>query len=183
MDKTYLRYGWRMILLIRRSKDGGHNRPDYHAHKILVKGEEEYLQALVKLREIRDTKDEPEKWRIYASVNARNIQKAIRKFKFDMLESDFYDEYSHNKFYVEIENRWHGAVMIPSSRDETMFLIDVDYNYGERARDVKQILKNAGVDILFSYPTRNGRHIITKPYNPNLTPTLEIKKDGLMYIE
>lgn len=183
MDKSYLRYGHRVIMLIQRAKDGGHNRPDYHAHKLLVKDEGEYLSALANLRRVRDSKENPENWRIYANVNARNIEKAIRKFKFDMLEADYYDGFNRHRFYTDIENRWFGCVMVPSSRDETMFLIDVDYNHGEKYRDAKKILDEAGVEILFSYPTKNGRHIITEPYNPNLTPTLEVKKDALMFIE
>ena len=37
--------------------------------------------------------------------------------------------------------------------------------------------------ILLHYETPNGWHVITQPYNPELTKGLEIKKDALMFLE
>lgn len=176
------RDGIRILILLQRVKDGGHNRPDYHAHKRLVNGREQYEKELDRLRQLRASKEDPSKWRIYSSVNRRNIEKGIRNFKQDMLEADYYDEASRHQFYMDITNRWHGAIMKPNTATEKRFLIDVDYNEGD-SKDAAQTILELVTTILLDYPTTNGHHFIVEPYNPALTPELEVKKDALIYVE
>jgi hypothetical protein len=68
--------------------------------------------------------------------------------------------------------------------NERLFLIDADDIIG---RDVcGEVLKHCeelGVEILKSYRTKNGWHIITKPFNPSLWKhESEIKKDALILL-
>lgn len=182
MTKEDFRDGWRMLILLQRVKDGGHNRPDYHAKKIITNGVGEYEQALGVLRKTRAQAPDPELFRIYSSVNKRNIEKAIRYFKYDMLDADYYGDADRHKFYSDIKNRWTGAFMKPQARAETRFLVDVDYDEGDSKEETEHMLKQI-TTILLDYPTKKGHHFITEPFNPGLTPSLEIKKDALIWIE
>lgn len=179
MKKENFRYGWRVIMLHQRNKEGRHNRPDYHSVKRISNSEDEFEEQL---QELRKMKGDTPNLRIYASVNARNIDDAIRKFKFEQLEADYYDDEQRYQWYKDIKNRWIGALMTLSSRAETHFLIDCDCNEGESSNETRVILGRS-TNILLEYETPNGVHFITEPYNPNETPGLEIKKDALMYIE
>ncbi len=68
--------------------------------------------------------------------------------------------------------------MDPASREDTKLLIDIDAEDDEEA--IRKNLTVLNVWIRLDYPTKNGRHIITEPFNPALVPVAEIKKDGLL---
>ena len=125
--------------------------------------------------------------RIYSCLNKRDIKKAIRGFKFKQLEADYYDEDSKNNFYLDIKNRWTSAIMKPASRAETRFLIDIDDIIGDKSdiSFVDQYLEDIKVKVLLKYPTKNGWHIITEPFNPALWNGNfgEIKKDALLLLD
>ena len=77
--------------------------------------------------------------------------------------------------------------MNPSSRAETKFLIDIDNVFGDRT-DISVIdkhLEKTGVKVLLTYPTKNGWHFITDPFNPNLwnSDFGDIKKDSLLLLD
>ena len=182
MTKADFKDGLRVVMLLLRAKNGGHNRPDYHVHRRITRNIEEYDAAVQELSTLRDTKEQPELWRIYSTLNRRNIEKAIRIFKTDQLEADYYDEESRHRFYIDIKNRWVGALMKPQSRAETFFLVDVDTNHGESIEAAEKTLHTV-TDIFMGYSTPFGVHFIVKPYNHTLTPELEVKKDALMLVD
>lgn len=168
--------GYRFIMLCHRNKEGGVNR-DRKQIKKVSKNKEHFIDILSKMFEVIDRKKEIP-YRIYSCVNARDIDKAIRNFKFLQLEADYYDTESRNSLYLDIKNRWFSALMRPNARTETNFLIDIDEDddYEKIKSDLCKITRNQ-----FEYKTKNGYHIITTPFNPALLKA-KINKDGLLLL-
>ena len=81
------------------------------------------------------------------------------------------------------------ALMKPSSRVETNFLIDVDDIIQEAENyDISYIeehLEQIGVKVIMKYDTKNGVHIITEPFNPSKWNSEfgTIKKDALILLD
>lgn len=175
--------GIRLIMLTLRSKEGGKsNKPDRVAHKKLSNSIEEFDKIVDEFIELSNNSKEP--LRIYSSVNKRDINKGIRNFKKLQLEADYWDIESKNSFYLDIKNRWISCIMQPNAREETNFLIDIDGDILEYMK-IKNHLIELKIDILLDYPTKNGFHIITKPFNPSLLSEVRedhIKKDGLILL-
>jgi len=169
--------GVRLLMLTKRVKEGGKfNRPDWNAKRIVSKNKEDFEEILDLLLDVKDTD-----YRIYSSVNTRDIEKGIRKFKIEQLEADYYCEKDRHKFYYDIKNRWISALMQPSCRSGKNFLIDIDEGDDDEKAIEKQI-KKKGIVTVLRYDTKNGRHIITEPFNPALLPGVEIKKDALLLL-
>ncbi len=177
--------GVRVLILVQRNKEGGNNRRDKGSIKRKVsKNKEEFAEILSEFLEIKNSSDIP--LRIYSSVNPRNIEKAIRLFKFEQLEADFYDIENKHNFYYDIRNRWVGVVASPKAKSGTLFLIDIDHTVNRANVDsVKEALETRGIKIVLDYKTKNGNHIITEPFNPQLVESLklEIKTDGMLLLD
>jgi len=121
-------------------------------------------------------------FRIYSSLNKRNLEKAIRLFKEKQLKAD-YIEQLRNPFYTRIERYFVSSLMIPSSRDEKQYLIDLDDLGIEN--EIKTILQNNSVEIIFEYNTITGKHIIVKPFDVRLIKTsdkVQLHKDGMILL-
>lgn len=172
----YLTQGTRGVMLLRRNKDGQEGNAQRHSIKRITQNTEEWKAAVLELREIQ--KNLPSH-RIYSSVNARNMIHAIREFRRRQLECEFGSDLELEAFYVDIKNRFFSCLMNPNARNVTMFLIDCDSDEEYKAA-LNQL--DGKVAILFDYPTKNGRHLITEPFNPNKFDGLQIKKDDLVYI-
>lgn len=173
--------GYHVLLLLQRHKEGGETN-NTKIQKIVSRNPKEYLQGLEKLVEAMTSSDKP--LRVYASLNERDIEKAIRQFKYEQLESDYYDQEQKENFYLDSRNRFVGALMQPQQRKTNMFLFDVD---NEEGRDVMgETLRILPPDVIIQqYPTKNGWHIITSPFNYTtitLPKGCEFKKDGLILL-
>lgn len=169
--------GYRGIMLIHRNKDGEVGNAQRKCFKTITNGVEEWTNAIEKFKYLKET-GYPEH-RIYSSVNCRNMQKAIHEFKKRQLEFDYGNNQELDEFYRDIQNRFFSCIMNPSCRNESYFLIDCD-NDVDYIRAQVLIPKDL---IVFDYATKNGRHLITKPFNPNvLTSPLDVHKDDLLSI-
>ena len=173
----------RMIMLTQRNKEGGKvTKPDRVAKKKITKNREEFIKVFNEFESFKNNTNVP--LRIYSCVNKRNIDKAIREFKYRMLEADYYDEISRRSFYYDIKNRWMSCVMSPTSRAETNFIIDIDDN-NLTVKTLRE-LQSLKVKVILHYNTKNGSHVVTEPFNPNLLktkyPELGIAKDGLLLL-
>jgi hypothetical protein len=121
-------------------------------------------------------------FRIYSTVNKRNLEKAIRVFKEKQLKADYIEQLK-NPFYTRIERYFVSSLMIPSSRDEKQYLIDIDDLGIEN--EIQTILKNNSVEKIFEYNTVTGKHIIVKPFDARLikeSDKVQIHKDGVILI-
>jgi len=173
--------GYRVLFLIHRNKEGGATN-NTKVRKIIVRNNGEYKTALKEL--VREKNESELPYRIYASLNQRNIDKAIRQFKFEQLEADYYDQIQKENFYLDIKNRFIGCLMQPAQRKTSLFMFDVD---NEEGRDVmgESLLAIPSEQIIQTYPTKNGWHIITKAFNYTtlkLPDGCELKKDGLILL-
>lgn len=171
--------GTRVILLMCRGKDGGPNKEYKRRVSVLIShNKEQLIRNIGKCLAIKDASVDP--LRLYMTLNSRNIVKAERNFKEQMLEMDYQSPEMKKVFYERLEGNWVSALMKPSARDTTYFMIDVD---NEEGRDMfsEHIneLNRLNVEIVQTYNTKNGHHIITKPFNPNTYKyASSINKDG-----
>jgi hypothetical protein len=172
--------GIRVIMLCQRKKEGKKiSKTDRASIREISTNKDEFLSIVKKLKKIKDKSNKP--LRIYSCVNKRDIEKAIRTFKFLQLEADYYDNKSKYKFYLDIKNRFISALMRPENRAETLFLLDIDSEDEEKF--AKKIIEENSIEIISEYKTKNGKHIITKPFNPKIMPGIEIKKDGMLLLD
>lgn len=120
---------------------------------------------------------ELQKWatpgmRIYQTVDKRNVQKAMRRFKELQLENDYHK--TPEDFYLDMENRWTSSLQQPTSRAESHFLFDFDDEATTR-RGIETLAQFEADDItedhyVHGYQTKSGFHIITKPFNYTKLP-------------
>jgi hypothetical protein len=167
--------GVRGILLIRRNKDGESGNAQRKAIKKISRNKEEWKEIILNFKELQ--KNSYEGYRIYSSVNGRNMDKAIHEFKLRQISSDYGNKEELDWFYVDVENRFFSCLMNPSCRTESNFLVDCDTPQ-EYQKAIDRIEPQL---ILLDYETKNGRHLITKPFNPNEIK-VEAKKDELIFI-
>ena len=168
--------GIRAIFLLHRNKDGESGNAQRKSIKRVSRNAKEWHEIVSHFAILQQ--DSYSGHRIYASVNSRCMEKAVREFKRRQLDNDYAAGDIKDWFYVDIQNTFLSCLMNPSCRNEGNFLIDCDTN--EQLKDALKIIpKNF---IIFDYPTKNGHHIITHPFNPNDYQGLEIKKDDLMYL-
>jgi len=183
--------GTRVLFLIWRNKDGAKVSRNLKIRKLISSNEEEFEKCLEQLLDLRERYSELP-LRIYSSVNKRNIDKAIRKFKELQLENDYQDKEQFNRFYKDIKNKWISSLMRPSSRAETQFIIDIDNNNTDYVNTIEdEMLEHT--TIIKKYKTKNGYHLIVKPFNPNLIKSyskdgyirsdVSLKVDGLILLD
>ena len=177
--------GIRVVLLIHRSKEGGmNNKYKRHLRKIITTNSNEFFQAIKDLKEIKDTDERP--LRIYASCNNRDLNKAIRLFKEQQLATDYDPEEKLSSFYLDIKNRFISCLMNKACRNEKNFLFDLDEVDDRSFHSIYNILEKQ-TEIVNYYQTKNGYHIITKPFNYfkeiNKDIADTIQTDALMLID
>lgn len=169
--------GVRVLFLIHRNKEGGDTN-NTKVRKIITQNSKEFIEELSALVKMKNESEEA--YRIYSSVNDRNVEKAIRKFKYEQLDADYYDGEQKHQFYFDIRNRWIGCLMQPQQKKSSLFLFDVD------TEDNGEALKALhDVEIVKSYKTKNGWHIVTQPFNhtkKTLPENVELKIDGLLLL-
>lgn len=168
--------GVRVLLLMLRSKDGGSARTDRKAvKKIVTTNPQEFDQAL---KELRAKWDEDE--RIYSTINPRNLEKAIRIFKYRQLDADYFATVDKEGFYLDLENRWISSLKDGKASSEQFFLVDVDEVEGvDVAGPIYKEIEERNLWVMDSYRTRNGQHIILKPFNPAIV-SFPVMKNSLM---
>lgn len=185
IEQTFSKFmeGTRVLLLICRTKDGGHNKEFHRRVLTLVSHtKEQLIKNIKKCLAIKEVSEDA--LRLYMTCNSRNIEKAERLFKIEMLEMDFQSKENKEIFYRRLEGNWVSALMKPGSRETKYFLLDVDNVEGKDMLDehIKE-LSLMGVHIIQVYKTKNGHHIITEPFNPAEYKYSEvINKDGQLLL-
>ena len=169
--------GVRGIMLLRRNKDGEEGNAQRKAIKRISRDTYEWKAFIRELYELQQTSHQG--YRIYSSVNSRDITKAIHEFKRRQLETDYGTMHEFESFYCDVKNRFFSCLMNPNCRAQNNFLIDCDTQLEYEHAELQ--LRNSGL-VIMEYKTRNGVHIITRPFNPNDYGNMEIKKDELMFI-
>lgn len=170
--------GFRVLVVSSRTKDGGKNAADRHKIREVSRGKEDFDKRCKRIIDEIDSGEDI--LRLYASVNPRDIEKAIRELKFNQLEADYYDDESRQGFYLDLRNRFVSCMAKPQCKAGSKFLIDCDTP--EEYQDAISFCGKNDIKRYWIYPTQNGMHVITQPFNPNDAEGLEIKKDGMFLV-
>ena len=147
--------GCRVLLLKGRNKDGVAEQRQVHKVSYSPKEFQHQLHFLIGLMHPNE--------RIYASVAERDLKKGIREFE-RRQHLAAYDQRPED-FYMNLESRWLSCLMAPTSVTHKRWLFDADTP--QEATSVLNALAVAKVPS-YNYPTKNGRHIITSPFNRQL---------------
>lgn len=177
--------GVRLIMLLHRTKDGGHNKESRRASKrFLYRTPEEFKTALFEAVLAQTLSGD--KYRIYLSVNARDVSKSVFYLEQCLLDAHHGNSADmKNDLYQKVFFDSRAFLMQPAHRATKLFLLDIDDVEGMNRLDVILSLlgKHPEIEELLRRRTRNGWHIITNPFNPALlNGALEIKKDALIYV-
>lgn len=174
--------GFRVILLIHRSKDGAKNSTR-HERMLFTRNRQEFEETLAFMLEERD-KNVLNNLRVYSTVNSRNLKKSIQLFKHDLIDMENMPENVVSDFFSAIKSRFASCLMRNSNKDESYFVFDIDDP--TTLDEALQIFEESGFsdEIVKQYKTKNGWHIITKPFNyTKLTKELPMNKDGLILLK
>ena len=183
---TFLPYsdGVRIILLVHRSKEGGAGRKIQRTNlrKVITKNSEEFFQIVGEMQDFMSKDDRT--LRIYSTVNGRNINKAVRKFKQEMLDNDYNPDRIKEKFYLDIKNKWVGCLMSSSAKAESSFLLDLDGCDDRSFHSIYNLVEKL-TRIQTYYQTKNGYHIITDPFNHTKLDKdmITVLPDGLLLLD
>ena len=169
--------GVRVLFLLWRGKDGGDktNEDERQFATRVSFNSKEFAKNLKELWLLQE--NFYKECRIYSSVNARNVKKSIFTLKKELLYGEMQDEAGRNKLHERVLKSSRHVLMQPSSAETSLFLFDID------KEDISQELGeiNTLTEVLLTYRTKNGWHVITKPFNPaTYKGDGEIKKDALM---
>lgn len=120
--------------------------------------------------------------RVYMNINSRNMPKAIKEFKKQMIDAD-YTPFYHN-WYLNLDQKFKHILMQPKQRETKYFLIDIDSKDLYILFQVNNQLRDMEVEKINFYHTPNGFHFITKPFNINKMKieNVEIKTDAFMLL-
>jgi len=131
----------------------------------------------------------PEDYSIYITYNPRSLVKALRLLRIKMLDwetniissGDLSQYLMHLK---KLDREFISCLQKPEARSRKWhFLIDVD-NLNKLDLVRKQIEK-LGLEVCAESKTKNGMHILVKPFNLQLWKPIEdveLKRDGLFHI-
>jgi len=126
------------------------------------------------------TADYPGIWRIYRSVNARNVNKAEVELVKTLVDRINDPSSASNK---PIPSLWKTILMQPRNKAERLYLIDIDTVNSEVPAAINRLLDGK---VHMSTNTPNGYHLIAEPFDIRLVESIEdvsVLKDGLLFIE
>lgn len=175
--------GVRMLLMLERSKDGGHNKEERRVFETYTtfnsESFKEKLRNLLFLKYLSDREV-----RIYLSLNPRNLKRIVRTIEESLLESHYCDEFNRDNIHKKVCGGQRHYIMQPSNAETKLFLLDIDdIDDSDEMGIALQNISDAGVQELLRYRTKNGWHIVTKPFNPALWNKPEqVKKDPLLLL-
>lgn len=156
-------------LALRRKKDTG--------LKGKVIKEFDYDRLIERLKRRNDLKGQ--QWRIYRTVNKRDIVKAKKMFLKRLIDDNKDDTFMDQIFY--------SCLLNPACKAEKKFLIDIDNTDIKYCLDINKYLVNNKIHILENSNTPNGYHIITNGFDSRelllMFKDVEIKKDALFFQE
>ena len=136
-----------------------------------------YLRDCVKQGKIKD------KVRLYAGVNDRDIEKALRRFKEQMLLMDYSPESQRNDFLFKLDKSFQHYLFQPNARKSKFFLIDIDEDSQSLFDEVMAVVDKES-DTIETYKTPKGAHIVCEPFNIKHLKDLDVTvhKDGLILL-
>lgn len=121
--------------------------------------------------------------RLYASVNDRDIDKALKRFKEQMLLMDYSPEVQRNEFLFKLDKSFQHYLFQPNARKSKFFLIDIDDDSQALFDKVMGVVDKES-DTIATYKTPKGAHIVCEPFNIKHLKDLDVTvhKDGLILL-
>lgn len=176
--------GVRLLLLLERTKDSGHNKEDKRVVMTKVTlDRDSFKKGLTELLILKETLYKSH--RIYLSVNPRNIAQIIRDIEIDLLNAHYTDSLCRESTYTKLIKSPRHWVMQPKNSIGSLFILDIDDKGGiDKSGEALKKVEELGVEVRLAYRTKNGWHIVVEPFNPSLWDSTlgEIKKDGLLLL-
>lgn len=175
--------GARMLILLERKKDGGHNKEERRNLGTKFSfSSEEFAYAVKELLLLRLIYPES---RLYSSANQRDVKKVIHKIETELLDVHYSNDEEKNTFtYKKLIKSPRHFFMQQANAQTKLFVLDVDDVEGEDLHDkALRLCAELEVEIVKSYRTKNGWHIVTEPFNPALWTVGEVKKDALLLLD
>jgi len=174
--------GTRVLLLLQRAKESGHNKEHKRRRaRFVTHGDPEQIKRSLfelLLMQAISTVD----YRVYLSAAPRDLVKAEMHFKKTMLDVDFTGNENKRFFYEHIEDKWISALMSSNPiQGRNVFVLDIDQ---ENNSDALKRVAEHNIEVLKLYKTKNGWHIVVKPFNRTLWDEKlgEVKNDGLLLL-
>ena len=128
-------------------------------------------------------------WRVYHTVNARDMRKALKQFRHTIIDTDSTD----------ICSLWRSELLQQSNRAEKKFMLDIDTKNWELYMEILSWFKTyfdgecqktkVEQDVEISrYYSPNGYHVVlSKPFNRKLFcesfPDVTVLVDGYYFVE
>lgn len=175
--------GMRMLLLMERKKDGGHNKEERRVFETYTtfnsESFKEKLRNLLYMKHLFD-----KNLRIYCSANPRDLNKVVRHIEEGLLESHYTDQFNRDNIKRKVCGGQRHYIMQPQNALSKLFLLDIDNEDGKDAMgDALIKINDLGLEEVLRYKTKNGWHIVVKPFNPALWGNPEqVKKDPLLLL-
>lgn len=180
---------------ISRKKENNCTNSQEKVFREIIKRPEEIERKYNRLKQsvlaYRNPDGSQRKFYIYISVNARDTRKAIFHLQKNLI--DYAQQLTRGEDVVNslnrIDRKWWSILMKPTSRaGRGKFLFDVDDKDEENIKWLMNQIAAQDSEYLIK-ETKNGYHIVCKPFNLNSTVLLggkgffEIKKDALLFVE
>ncbi|MGD9670137.1 MAG: hypothetical protein AB7U75_13905 [Hyphomicrobiaceae bacterium] len=184
--------GIRVLLLVRRNKDGASNGPNFKEVSYSKAKFDDVVQKM--LARVPDLTG----YRLYASADERTLTPAQLDFSQRKTKADFSTD--PLSFYRDIENHWISCLSGNAARKTKYFLFDIDNPCISVFGEVEQAVRDAhqehwqkhvsnGVDdyfspIVYRYATKSGYHLITLPFDPGKLPAeySDLRKTNAMML-
>ena len=179
----------KVLLLIPRKKDNPSVATEAMQHRKCFRkiwsDEEEREKRILELKAIAGMYPEY-MWRIYETINWRDLRKTYYAFQQKMLDWQRSDPNGKMEWLDKVHAKWTSIMMTPECRckDDPLFLIDKDDKLN--LKEFEKDLKAEGVVTREKYETPNGRHYLVEPFNTQISFkhfNAETHTDGLRLVE
>jgi len=150
--------------------------------------ERKYKKLLTLVRHY-PSRAKPEDYSVYITYNPRSLIKAIHLLKMRMIDwehnaiisGNFSGYFMHLK---KIDREFISCLQKPEARSRKWhFLIDVDDM--SKLDEVREQIDKLGLEVCGESRTKNGMHILVRPFNLQLwkpIENVEVKRDGIFHI-
>lgn len=190
-----------LMLLIPRSKDNKivQSQETMHTFVRTIKKVEDFDKCFNELKLIGDKLEL--KYNIYLNVNPRCVLKAYHALKKKMAEWDYHlinGDKDSLRTIKKLDREWQTCLQLESSKSKcNYFLLDVDNKDEHELKCLRAFLNQNNVNVKeeFMGETRNGYHVLVKPFDcrlfyvymndlksANINHPFELLKDRLIQI-
>lgn len=175
--------GMSVVMLIDRQFGNSHKGSRRWINKLISFDKGSFEVNVEKLIKQQDYLNLPS-IRLYASLNYRDLDKAVRRFFHMYLDVTKFDT---PRFWACINANFVSAMMKPESRVSSpkRWLLDIDSLESFDFIAAEQFLGEQGVWFKHTYKTPGGWHAIVEPFNKQkvvLPEWVENKQDGLVLL-